>query len=140
MLVVYEMYVSVQGESTHTGRPCAFVRLSACDLRCTWCDTPYAFTGGKKMSVDEVVAEVEKLRCPLVEITGGEPLLQADVIPLMERLIAAGHEVLSRPAVICRSTNCLRMSWPSWTSSAPAAGKPPGCTGRTSTPSARTTK
>jgi len=94
MLVVHEMYVSVQGESTHTGRPCAFVRLTACDLRCSWCDTPYAFTGGKKMSVDEVVAEVEKLRCPLVEITGGEPLLQADVIPLMEKLVAAGHEVL----------------------------------------------
>ena len=94
MLVVHEMYVSVQGESTHTGRPCAFVRLTACDLRCSWCDTPYAFTGGKKMSVDEVAAEVEKLRCPLVEITGGEPLLQADVIPLMEKLLAAGHEVL----------------------------------------------
>jgi len=94
MLVVHEMYVSVQGESTHTGRPCAFVRLTACDLRCSWCDTPYAFTGGKKMSVDEVVAEVEKLRCPLVEITGGEPLLQPDVIPLMQKLIAAGHEVL----------------------------------------------
>jgi 7-carboxy-7-deazaguanine synthase len=94
MLVVHEMYVSVQGESTHTGRPCAFVRLTACDLRCAWCDTPYAFTGGKKMSVDEVAAEVEKLRCPLVEITGGEPLLQPDVIPLMEKLIAAGHEVL----------------------------------------------
>lgn len=94
MLVVHEMYVSVQGESTHTGRPCAFVRLTACDLRCSWCDTPYAFTGGRKMSVDEVVSAVEKLRCPLVEITGGEPLLQADVIPLMERLVAAGHEVL----------------------------------------------
>lgn len=94
MLVVHEMYVSVQGESTHTGRPCAFVRLTACDLRCSWCDTPYAFTGGKKMSVDEVVAGVEQLRCPLVEITGGEPLLQADVIPLMQRLVAAGHEVL----------------------------------------------
>ena len=94
MLVIHEMYVSVQGESTHTGRPCAFVRLTACDLRCSWCDTPYAFTGGKKMSVDEVVADVEQLRCPLVEITGGEPLLQADVIPLMEKLIAAGHEVL----------------------------------------------
>lgn len=94
MLVVHEMYVSVQGESTHTGRPCAFVRLTACDLRCSWCDTPYAFTGGKKMSVDDVVAAVELLRCPLVEITGGEPLLQADVIPLMGKLIAAGHEVL----------------------------------------------
>lgn len=94
MLVVHELYVSVQGESTHTGRPCAFVRLTACDLRCSWCDTPYAFTGGKKMSVDDVVAAVEQLRCPLVEITGGEPLLQADVIPLMQKLIAAGHEVL----------------------------------------------
>lgn len=94
MLVVHEMYLSVQGESTHTGRPCAFVRLTACDLRCSWCDTPYAFTGGKKMSVDDVVAAVDELRCPLVEITGGEPLLQADVIPLMRRLIAAGHEVL----------------------------------------------
>lgn len=94
MLVVHEMYVSVQGESTHTGRPCAFVRLTACDLRCSWCDTPYAFTGGKKMSVGDVVAAVELLRCPLVEITGGEPLLQADVIPLMGKLIAAGHEVL----------------------------------------------
>ena len=94
MLVVHEMYVSVQGESTHTGRPCAFVRLTACDLRCSWCDTPYAFTGGKKMSVDEVVAAVEQLRCPLVEITGGEPLLQADVIPLMRKLVSAGHEVL----------------------------------------------
>jgi len=90
MLVVHEMYVSVQGESTHTGRPCAFVRLTACDLRCSWCDTPYAFTGGKKMSVDDVVAAVEQLRCPLVEITGGEPLLQADVIPLMQKLVAAG--------------------------------------------------
>lgn len=94
MLVVHEMYVSVQGESTHTGRPCAFVRLTACDLRCSWCDTPYAFTGGKKMSVEEVVAAVEQLRCPLVEITGGEPLLQPDAIPLMQKLVAAGHEVL----------------------------------------------
>jgi 7-carboxy-7-deazaguanine synthase len=94
MLVVFEIYASIQGESTHTGRPCAFVRLSACDLRCAWCDTPYAFTGGKKMTIDEVAAEVEKLRCPLVELTGGEPLLQADAIPLMARLVAMGHEVL----------------------------------------------
>jgi 7-carboxy-7-deazaguanine synthase len=93
-MLIYEIYVSVQGESTHVGRPCVFVRLSACDLRCTWCDTPYAFTGGKRMSVDEVVAAVETFRCPLVEITGGEPLLQAEVVPLMERLLAGGHEVL----------------------------------------------
>jgi 7-carboxy-7-deazaguanine synthase len=94
LVLIHEIYVSVQGESTHVGRPCVFVRLTACDLRCTWCDTPYAFTGGRKMTIDEVVAAVETFRCPLVEITGGEPLLQADVIPLMERLLAAGHEVL----------------------------------------------
>ncbi len=94
MLLVHEIYASIQGESTHAGRPCTFVRLTACDLRCTWCDTAYAFTGGKKMSIDDVVAAVEQLRCPLVELTGGEPLLQADVIPLMAKLVALGHEVL----------------------------------------------
>ncbi len=94
MLVVHEIYASIQGESTYAGRPCVFVRLSACDLRCSWCDTPYAFTGGKKMSIDDVVTTVEQLRCPLVELTGGEPLLQADAIPLMSRLVALGHEVL----------------------------------------------
>ena len=94
MLTISEIYLSVQGESTHVGRPCTFVRLTACDLRCKWCDTPYAFTGGTKMSVDDVVAEVTKIGCPLVEITGGEPLRQKDVYPLMERLIAEGDEVL----------------------------------------------
>jgi 7-carboxy-7-deazaguanine synthase len=94
MLVVHEIYASIQGESTYAGRPCVFVRLSACDLRCSWCDTPYAFTGGKKMSIDDVVTTVEQLRCPLVELTGGEPLLQADAIPLMSRRVALGHEVL----------------------------------------------
>ena len=94
MLTVYEIYPSIQGESTHVGRPCVFVRLAACDLRCRWCDTPYAFTGGRKMSVDEVLSEVEKLGVPLVELTGGEPLLQADLYPLMEALIARGDEVL----------------------------------------------
>ena len=94
MLTISEIYLSVQGESSHVGRPCTFVRLTACDLRCTWCDTPYAFTGGTKMPVNDVLAEVERLGCPLIEITGGEPLLQKDVYPLMERLIAGGHEVL----------------------------------------------
>jgi 7-carboxy-7-deazaguanine synthase len=94
MLTVFEIYPSIQGESTHTGRPCVFVRLAACDLRCSWCDTPYAFTGGQKMTVDEVVARVAELRCPLVELTGGEPLLQKDAIPLMAQLIETGHEVL----------------------------------------------
>jgi 7-carboxy-7-deazaguanine synthase len=94
MLTVNEIYPSIQGESTHVGRPCVFVRLTACDLRCSWCDTPYAFTGGRKMSVDEVIAQVGRYRCRLVEITGGEPLLQADAILLMERLLQDGLEVL----------------------------------------------
>ena len=94
MLQVFEIYLSIQGESTHVGRPCVFVRLAACDLRCSWCDTPYAFTGGKKMSIDEVMAEVRALQCNLVELTGGEPLLQKEAIPLMQRLRDEGFEVL----------------------------------------------
>jgi 7-carboxy-7-deazaguanine synthase len=94
MLTVSEIYLSIQGESTHTGRPCVFVRLTACNLRCVWCDTPYAFTGGSKMSIDEVIAQIRKLGCRLVELTGGEPLLQSDAIPLMDRLVADGFEVL----------------------------------------------
>jgi 7-carboxy-7-deazaguanine synthase len=94
MLTVFEIYLSVQGESTHVGRPCVFVRLAACDLRCRWCDTPYAFTGGRKMPIDEVVANVAGHECGLVELTGGEPLLQPDIYPLMDRLLAAGYEVL----------------------------------------------
>ena len=94
MLTVHEIYLSVQGESTHVGRPCVFVRLTACDLRCRWCDTPYAFTGGASMTVEDVVEAVGTHRTALVEITGGEPLLQPGVYPLMERLLALGHEVL----------------------------------------------
>ena len=94
MLTINEIYTSIQGESTHAGRPCTFVRLTACDLRCAWCDTPYAFTEGRKMSLEDVVAEVDRLGCPLVEITGGEPLLQKDAVPLMERLLADGRAVL----------------------------------------------
>jgi 7-carboxy-7-deazaguanine synthase len=94
MLTINEIFYSIQGESTRAGRPCVFVRLTACDLRCSWCDTPYAFDEGRKMSVDEVVAAVERHGCPLVEITGGEPLLQEDVYPLMTRLAAAGKTVM----------------------------------------------
>jgi len=94
MLTVFEIYISVQGESTHVGRPCVFVRLAACDLRCRWCDTPYAFTGGRKMSIDDVMKDVASHGCQLVELTGGEPLLQADVYPLMDRLLVSGYEVL----------------------------------------------
>jgi len=94
MLTINEIFHSIQGESTHAGRPCVFVRLTACDLRCAWCDTPYAFVEGRKMAVDEVVAEVARFDCPLVEITGGEPLLQEDVYPLMTRLLDGGRTVL----------------------------------------------
>jgi len=94
VLTVNEIFHSIQGESTHAGRPCVFVRLTACDLRCSWCDTPYAFYEGRKMSLDEVIAAVEDYRCPLVELTGGEPLLQKDVYPLMARLLESGKTVL----------------------------------------------
>ena len=94
MLTINEIFHSIQGESTHAGRPCVFVRLTACDLRCRWCDTPYAFHEGHKMTVDEVVADVEARGCPVVEVTGGEPLLQPDVYPLMQRLLDAGKTVL----------------------------------------------
>jgi 7-carboxy-7-deazaguanine synthase len=94
MLTVNEVFYSIQGESTRAGRPCVFVRLTACDLRCSWCDTEYAFYEGRKQSVDEVVAAVEQHDCPLVEITGGEPLLQEDVYDLMNRLLASGRTVL----------------------------------------------
>ena len=94
MLTINEIFHSIQGESTHSGRPCVFVRLTACDLRCAWCDTPYAFTEGRKMSLEEVVDRVQSYDCPLVEITGGEPLLQREVYPLMDRLLAAGRTVM----------------------------------------------
>jgi 7-carboxy-7-deazaguanine synthase len=94
VLTINEIFHSIQGESTYAGRPCVFVRLTACDLRCRWCDTTYAFHEGRKMSVDEVVADVEARGCPTVEVTGGEPLLQADVYPLMQRLLDSGKTVL----------------------------------------------
>jgi len=94
MLTINEIFHSIQGESTFAGRPCVFVRLTACDLRCRWCDTAYAFHEGRKMPVDDVVADVLGRDCPLVEVTGGEPLLQPDVYSLMQRLLDAGKTVL----------------------------------------------
>ena len=94
VLTIHEIFHSIQGESTHTGRPCVFVRLTACDLRCSWCDTPYAFTEGSKMSLDAIVSQVEQYGCDLVEITGGEPLLQRDVYPLMQQLLDSGRTVM----------------------------------------------
>ena len=94
MLTINEIFYSIQGESTFTGRPCVFVRLTACDLRCAWCDTPYAFTEGHKMSIDDVVTAVQGYDCPLVELTGGEPLLQPGVYALMDRLLSLGRTVV----------------------------------------------
>lgn len=94
MLTINEIFYSIQGESTRAGRPCVFVRLAACDLRCSWCDTPYAFHEGTKWSVDDVAKEVERYGCPIVEITGGEPLLQDDVYLLMDVLVARGQTVM----------------------------------------------
>lgn len=93
-LTVNEIYLSVQGESTWAGRPCTFVRLTFCDLRCTYCDTAYAFYEGSKRTLEEIAAEVVALGIPLVEITGGEPLLQKNVLPLMTMLADRGHTVL----------------------------------------------
>ena len=94
MLTITEIFHSIQGESTYSGAPCVFVRLTGCDLRCAWCDTPYAFSEGRRAAVDEVVATVAAFGCPLVEITGGEPLLQDDVYPLMAELRDRGLTVL----------------------------------------------
>jgi 7-carboxy-7-deazaguanine synthase len=94
LLTINEIYCSIQGESTYAGRRCVFVRLTACDLRCSWCDTEYAFYEGRKRSIDEVLAEVQRLDCSLVELTGGEPLLQDEVYPLMQSLLDRGCTVL----------------------------------------------
>jgi 7-carboxy-7-deazaguanine synthase len=91
---VSEIFHSVQGESTHAGRPCVFVRLTGCPLRCSYCDTAYAFTGGEWMTIPEVLAAVAGSACRLVEVTGGEPLAQPAAIPLLDALVAAGYEVL----------------------------------------------
>lgn len=91
---VTEIFHSIQGESTHAGRPCVFVRLTGCPLRCVWCDSAYTFSGGFDLSLDEVLEKVRSYGCTLVEVTGGEPLHQPEAFPLIERLCSAGYEVL----------------------------------------------
>lgn len=93
-LLIHEIYASVQGESSFVGLPCTFVRLTGCNLRCRWCDTPQAFTGGRSLPRAEVLSEVLALGTPLVLVTGGEPLLQAGALPLMTALCDAGKTVL----------------------------------------------
>ena len=91
---ITEIFHSIQGESSYAGQPCVFVRLTGCPLRCTWCDTDYAFYGGQGRSIDEVLAQVQDYGCPLVEVTGGEPLVQPDCLPFITRLCDAGYRVL----------------------------------------------
>lgn len=93
-LKVNEIFHSIQGESTHAGRPCVFVRLTYCNLRCTYCDTEYAFYQGSERSIDEILEVVGGYGCKLVEVTGGEPLIQRETAQLLERLVAEGYEVL----------------------------------------------
>jgi 7-carboxy-7-deazaguanine synthase len=93
-LIVNEIFYSIQGESTHAGRPCVFVRLTYCNLRCTYCDTAYAFEEGIEMEINEVVRKVESFKCNLVEVTGGEPLFQENVHSLIKMLCDKGYEVL----------------------------------------------
>lgn len=94
MLRVTEIFHSIQGESTHAGRPCAFVRLTGCPMRCVWCDSEYTFTGGDHLSIDDVLAQVRAMECNLVEVTGGEPLAQPQAFSLINRLCEEGFEVL----------------------------------------------
>ena len=94
MVKVTEIFHSIQGESTYAGRPCVFVRLTGCPLRCTWCDTAYAFYGGQDMAIHDIVDQVRAFKCELVEVTGGEPLSQAESLPLLTRLCDEGFEVL----------------------------------------------
>ncbi|HEY0171613.1 MAG TPA: radical SAM protein [Pyrinomonadaceae bacterium] len=94
MLRVMEIFRSVQGESTHAGRPCTFVRLTGCPMRCVWCDSEYTFTGGERVSFDDVMRQVRAYGCQLVEVTGGEPLAQKNAFELIRRLCDEGYEVL----------------------------------------------
>lgn len=93
-LRVTEMFLSIQGESTHAGRPCAFVRLTGCPMRCVWCDSEYTFTGGTRLSFAEIFARLKDFGCNLVEVTGGEPLAQKNVFPFITELCDQGFEVL----------------------------------------------
>ncbi len=93
-LRITEIFLSIQGESSHAGRPCAFVRLTGCPMRCRWCDSEYTFTGGERISFEEIFAKLKEFDCNLVEVTGGDPLAQKNVYPFITRLLDDGYEVL----------------------------------------------
>jgi len=115
---ITEIYKSIQGESTHAGVPCVFVRLTGCNLRCSWCDSEYTFTGGHRMTLEQALEEVAQLSPDggLVEITGGEPMLQErEVVPLMQRLLDAGYTVLLETTASGHWSGCPRVWLRSWT-------------------------
>jgi len=93
-LRITEIFLSIQGESSHAGRPCSFVRLTGCPMRCTWCDSVYTFTGGERMKFEEIFTKLNEFGCGLVEVTGGEPLAQTNVFPFITELADRGYEVL----------------------------------------------
>ncbi len=93
-LRITEIFLSIQGESSHAGRPCSFVRLTGCPMRCVWCDSEYAFTGGERITFEDIFAKLEEFGCGLVEVTGGEPLAQKNVFPFITELCDRGYEVL----------------------------------------------
>ncbi|MBK7394323.1 MAG: radical SAM protein [Chloracidobacterium sp.] len=93
-LRITEIFLSIQGESSHAGRPCAFVRLTGCPMRCVWCDSEYTFTGGEHISFEDIFAKLDAFGCNLVEVTGGEPLAQKAVFPFITELCERGYEVL----------------------------------------------
>ena len=93
-MIVTEIFKSIQGESSFAGWPCSFIRTTGCNLRCVWCDTEYAFSGGKEMNIPEILQTIEPFQCQLVELTGGEPLLQAELPQLAQELLLKNHKVL----------------------------------------------
>jgi len=93
-LRITEIFLSIQGESSHAGRPCAFVRLTGCPMRCAWCDSEYTFTGGERISFEDILEQLKNFGCNLVEVTGGDPLAQKNVFPFITRLLDDGYEVL----------------------------------------------
>jgi len=93
-LRITEIFLSIQGESSHAGRPCSFVRLTGCPMRCVWCDSEYTFTGGERIEFDKICRKLKEFGCNLVEVTGGEPLAQRNVFPLISKLCDEGYEVL----------------------------------------------
>src|SRR6476620_10598799 len=93
-LRVTEIFLSIQGESSHAGRPCSFVRLTGCPMRCVWCDSEYTFTGGERITFEDIFAQLDEFGCSLVEVTGGEPLAQKNVFPFITELCDRGYEVL----------------------------------------------